>query len=91
MSYVFHDSPSRREHFIKETQATVFLLYFCTTRYLVFFSILNDSLQILHQTFLWKIHAENMHQKLDLDSFLILLNNPKQLLHARNSFKNKVF
>ena len=43
MSYVFHDSPSRREHFIKETQATVFLLYFCTTRYLVFFSILNDS------------------------------------------------
>ena len=25
------------------------------------------------------------------DPFLILLNNPKQSLHARNSFKNKVF
>ena len=52
MSYVFHDSPTRREHFLKETQATVFLLYFYTTRYLVFFSILNDSLQILLQCFM---------------------------------------
>ena len=30
-----------------------------------------------------------MHQKLVLDSFLILANNPKQPLHARNSFENK--
>ena len=32
-----------------------------------------------------------MNQKLAPDPVLILLNNPKQLLHARNSFKNKVF
>ena len=32
-----------------------------------------------------------MHQNLVLDSFFILVNNPKQPLHARNSFKNKVF
>ena len=36
-------------------------------------------------------HAQNLHQKLDPDPFSILLNNPKQSLHARNSFKNKVF
>ena len=41
--------------------------------------------------FLWKNHAENMHQKLAPDPFLILLNNPKQPLDAGNSFKNKVF
>ena len=34
-------------------------------------------------------HAENVHQKLAPDPFLILLNNPKQPLHARNSFKSK--
>ena len=28
-----------------------------------------------------------MHQKLVPDPFLILVNNPKQLLHAKNSFK----
>ena len=36
-------------------------------------------------------HAENVHRKLAPDPFLILLNNLKQLLHARNYFKNKVF
>ena len=36
-------------------------------------------------------HAKNVHQKLAPDPFLILLNNPKQPLHARNSFKNKIF
>ena len=34
-------------------------------------------------------HAENVHQKLAPDSFLILLNNPKQILNAENSFENK--
>ena len=38
-----------------------------------------------------KNHAENVNQKLTPDSFLILRNNPKQPLHARNSFKNKTF
>ena len=33
---------------------------------------------------LWKIHAENVLQKLVPDLFLILVNNPKQPLHARN-------
>ena len=32
-----------------------------------------------------------MHEKLAPDAFLILLNNPKQPLDARNYFKNKVF
>ena len=35
-------------------------------------------------------YAENVHQKL-VPGFLILVNNPKQPLHARNSFKNKIF
>ena len=38
------------------------------------------------EPFLWKNHAENVHQKLASDSFSILLNDPKQPLHARNSF-----
>ena len=32
-----------------------------------------------------------MHQRLVPDTFLILVNNPKQSLHARNSFRNKHF
>ena len=35
-----------------------------------------------------KKHAENVHQKLILDPFLILVHSPKQPLHARNSFTN---
>ena len=31
-----------------------------------------------------------MHQKLVPDSFLILVNNPKKPLHARNSIKNEI-
>ena len=31
-------------------------------------------------------HAENGHQKLAPDLFLILLTNPKQSLHAGNYF-----
>ena len=37
--------------------------------------------------FLWKNHAENMQQKLVPDFFIILVNNPKQPLHTRHSFK----
>ena len=36
----------------------------------------------------WKNYAENVHQKLVADPFLILVNNLKQPLHSRNSFKN---
>ena len=39
----------------------------------------------------WKNHAENEQQKLVPDPFLILVNNPRQPLHARNSVKNKIF
>ena len=42
-------------------------------------------------TFVRKNHAENVHQKLVPDPFLILLNTPKQPLDTRNFFKNKVF
>ena len=31
-----------------------------------------------------------MHQKLVPDPFLILMNNPKQPMHARNSFKRDI-
>ena len=47
--------------------------------------------RVLNTTFSWKNHAENVHQKLFPDPFLILLNNPKQPLHARNYFQNKIF
>ena len=40
--------------------------------------------------FLWKNHAENMHQKLVPDPFFISVYNLKHNLHARNSFKNKI-
>ena len=36
-----------------------------------------------------KNNGENKHQKLAPDSFLILPNNPKHILHADNSFENK--
>ena len=40
-------------------------------------------------TYWLKDHAENVHQKLVSDFYLVLADNPKQQLHARNSFKNK--
>ena len=42
-------------------------------------------------TFLWKKHAEIRHQKPVQDLFLILVNNPKKPLQARNYFKDKIF
>ena len=38
-----------------------------------------------------KNYAENVQQKVVPDPFLILVNTPKQSLHARNYFKNKTF
>ena len=38
-----------------------------------------------------KSHAENVHQKLVPDLFLILVNNPKQPFHVSNYLKNKIF
>ena len=38
-----------------------------------------------------KKHAENVHQKLIPGRFLILLNNPKEPLHARILFANQIF
>ena len=43
------------------------------------------------RNFLLENHAENVHQELVLDPFLILVNNPKQSLHTRNYFKSKIF
>ena len=45
----------------------------------------------MQNNFKEKNHAENMHQKLAPDLFLILPNNPKQALHAGNSLENKKF
>ena len=39
---------------------------------------------------MWKNHAEDLHHKLVPDSFLILVNNWKQPLHARNPFKKGI-
>ena len=36
-------------------------------------------------------YAENVHQTLVPEPLLILVNNPKQPLHARNYFKRKIF
>ena len=36
-------------------------------------------------------HPENVHQKLVPDLIFILVKSPKQPLHARYSFKNKIF
>ena len=38
-----------------------------------------------------KYHAENVPQKPVPDLFINLVNNPKQLLHARNYLKKKIF
>ena len=38
-----------------------------------------------------KSHAENEHQKLVPEPFLVFLNNLKQPFYTRNSFKNKIF
>ena len=38
-----------------------------------------------------KNHVENVHPKLVRNSILIFVNNPKQPLHARNSFKSYIF
>ena len=35
--------------------------------------------------------AENMQKKLVPDLFTILVNNPKQPLHAKTYFKSKIF
>ena len=45
--------------------------------------------QLIEGTFLWKNHAGIGHQKLVTGPFFGL-NNPKQPLCARTSFKNKV-
>ena len=46
---------------------------------------------VLNKEHLWENHAENVHQNLVPDPFSIFVNSPKQPLHARNSFKNKIF
>ena len=38
-----------------------------------------------------KRSCRDVYQKLAPDSFLILVNNPKQPLHARNCFKKRYF
>ena len=52
---------------------------------------LSNDIVLNEEYFLWKNHAENVHKKLALDPFFILVNNPKQSLHAKIPFKNKIF
>ena len=46
--------------------------------------------RVLNKHFHRKI-IQSMNQKLVKNPLLILANNPKQPLHARNSFKSKIF
>ena len=43
------------------------------------------------KNFLQKNHAKNVLQEQVPDLFIILVNNPKQPLHIRNSLKSKIF
>ena len=43
------------------------------------------------KTFTWKNCVDNVHQKIVPHPLLVLVNNPKQKLRARNSFKSKIF
>ena len=44
-----------------------------------------------HTTLLWKNHAENVHQKLFSEPFLILVNNPRQPLHVIHYLEIRYF
>ena len=46
---------------------------------------------IRSRTFSKKNHTENVQQKLVIELFIILVNNPKQPLHARNFLKVRYF
>ena len=46
---------------------------------------------IKQKIFSWENHAEKLHKKLVPDLFIIFVNNPKQPLHARNSFKKRYY
>ena len=54
-------------------------------------TISTDEVLIKYGTFLWKNYPQNIHQKLVPDPFLVLVNNPKQLFHSRNSFRIRYF
>ena len=38
-----------------------------------------------------KTYTENVYLKVVPDPFLMLVNSPKQLMHASNSFENETF
>ena len=47
--------------------------------------------RILNKYIIMENYAENVYQKLVPNSLLIFVNNPKQPLHAINSFKSYIF
>ena len=51
---------------------------------------LSTDITLLVKEHLYANTCRNMHQKLTPDHFLVWYN-PKQSLHARNSFKNRIF
>ena len=57
----------------------------CDTETLSIDRVLNMEL------FMEALCRKSVQKKLALDHLLILLNNPKEPLHARNSFENKIF
>ena len=62
---------------------------FVWTRCVLLFSVLTPD--ILFGILIWKNHVENVHQKLVPDLFLSLVSQQKGLLHAINSFENKIY
>ena len=47
--------------------------------------------RVLNMEHFYQKIKQKMHQMLVPYPFLILINNPKQPLHARNSIENKIF
>ena len=77
-------------NYLNKNLITNFVWYLGKERRLNFELELCQLTEFKYGTFLWKTNAENVHQKLVLDPFLVLVNNPKQPLHERNCFKNKM-
>ena len=63
----------------------------CLNKNLITFCLISRERKNVWHLSIWKNHAQNAHQKLVPDPFLTLVKNPKQPLHARNYFKNKMF
>ena len=76
-------------NFLNENLITHFVWYLVKEKRYQIETLSTD--RVLNKEHLYcKMMQKNVHEKLVPDLSLILVNNPKQPLHARNSFKNKI-